>query len=72
MRYSDLKENYSPTEDNSVVAKLSDTRTVRLTLKHLAKLRKIREFRRYEQAKKNGQLKKQYGASGDDDMGAEL
>ena len=72
MRYSELKENYSPEEDKSNQIKLSDTRKVRLTLKHLAKLRKIREFRKYEQSTKSTQLKKQYGSSGEEDMGTEL
>ena len=65
MRYSELKENYDPTEDKSVVASLDDTRKVRLTLLHLSKLRKIRDYRNYEKSLKSEQLKTQYGGSAD-------
>ena len=63
MRYSELKENYDPNEDKSVVASLDDTRKVRLTLRHLSKLRKIRDYRNYEKSLKSEQLKTQYGGS---------
>jgi len=64
MRYSELKENYSPDEDDANKIELDDTRKVRLTLKHLSKLRKIREYRKYQENIKSSQLKKQYGAAG--------
>jgi len=48
MRYSDLKENYSPDEDKHNSIELGDTRKDRLTLVHLSKLRKIREYRKYQ------------------------
>ena len=67
MRYIEIKENYSPEEDKSVVAKLSDTRTIRLTLRQLSKLRKIRDHRNYEKLNKSKQIKTQYGGSSDSD-----
>ena len=69
MRYTEIKENYSPEEDKSNQVELDDTRKVRLTLKHLSKLRKIREYRKYQEGLKSTQLKKQYGASGGDEGG---
>ncbi len=65
MRYIELIENYSPDEDKSIVAKLGDTRTVRLTLRQLSKLRKIRDHRNFEKIKKSAQLKTQYGGGSD-------
>ncbi|MDA9993339.1 hypothetical protein N9E09_01590 [bacterium] len=65
MRYIELTENYSPEEDKSIVAKLSDTRTIRLTLRQLSKLRKIRDHRNYEKLHKSMQIKTQYGGSSD-------
>ena len=66
MRYIELTENYSPEEDKSIVAKLSDTRTIRLTLRQLSKLRKIREYRKFQKASENEQVQKQYGGSSDE------
>ena len=74
MRYSDLTENYSPEEDKSNQRELSDTRKDRLTLVHLSKLRKIREFRKYQTGVRSAQVQRQY-TSGDDgggEMGGEL
>lgn len=73
MRYTDLKENYSPEDDEYTNTDIDDTRKVRLTLEHLSKLRKIREYRKYQKGIEAVQVSKQYGASGGDDSGgAEL
>jgi hypothetical protein len=72
MRYIELTENYSPEEDKSVVAKLSDTRVVRLTLRQLSKLRKIRDHRNYEKLNKAAQIKTQYGGGSSDSDATEL
>lgn len=64
MRYSDLKENYSPDEDNHNSIELGDTRKDRLTLVHLSKLRKIREYRKYQEGVKSQQVQRQYKSSG--------
>lgn len=73
MRYTDLKENYSPEDDEFTNTDLDDTRKTRLTLEHLSKLRKIREYRKYQKGIEAVQVKQQYGASGGDDSGgAEL
>jgi hypothetical protein len=65
MRYSDLTENYSPDEDNHNQIELDDTRKDRLTLVHLSKLRKMREFRKYQEGVKSQQVKRQYTSSDD-------
>ena len=64
MRYSDLKENYSPDEDKHKSIELGDTRKDRLTLVHLSKLRKIREYRKYQEGVKSQQVQRQYKGSG--------
>jgi hypothetical protein len=76
MRYTELNENYSPEEDKSNQREVSDTRKERLTLVHLSKLRKIREYRKYQNGVRSAQVKRQYSAGGDEaaggDLGAEL
>lgn len=69
MRYSDLTENYSPDEDDHNKIELGDTRKERLTLIHLSKLRKIREFRKYQTGVKTDQVQRQYSSGGGDDGG---
>lgn len=69
MRYADLKETYSPDEDKLNSLDLGDTRKDHLTLIHLSKLRKIREFRKYQEGIKGQQIKAQYSGSGGDDAG---
>jgi len=69
MRYSELKENYSPDEDDHVSRELGDTRKDRLTLVHLSKLRKIREYRKYQEGVKSQQVQRQYNSGGGDDGG---
>ena len=51
MRYSELKENYFPEHDHYHMAHIEDGRKTRLTLKHLNKLRKVREMRKADQEK---------------------
>ena len=75
MRYTDLTENYSPEEDKSNQRELGDTRKDRLTLVHLSKLRKIREYRKYQQGVRTQQVQRQYAAGageGGGEMGGEL
>lgn len=76
MRYTDLTENYSPEEDKSNQREMSDTRKDRLTLVHLSKLRKIREYRKYQDGVRSQQVKRQYSAGGEGggemDMGGEM
>lgn len=69
MRYSDLTENYSPDEDNHNSREIDDTRKDRLTLVHLSKLRKIREYRKYQEGVKSQQVQRQYKGGGDDSGG---
>ncbi len=63
MRYKQLIENYSPDEDKSTPIKLDDTRKVRLTLAHLSKLRKIREYRKYEDTVRSELVQRMYGGA---------
>ena len=51
MRYIELKENYFPEHDHYHMAHIEDGRKTRLTLKHLNKLRKVREMRKADQEK---------------------
>ena len=48
MRYKDLTEAYLPDEDQYHRADISTGRKTRLTLKHLNKLRKVREIRKQD------------------------
>ena len=63
MRYSDINENYSPDRDKHNSIELDDTRKKRLTLSHLNDLRKIREYRKYENSQESAKIKRQYGGS---------
>jgi len=49
MRYNELKEAYFPGEDDYHKAEIGSARKTRLTLRHLNKLRKVREIRRQDQ-----------------------
>jgi hypothetical protein len=49
MRIKELKENYFPEEDKYSSAQIGSARKTRLTLKHLNKLRKVREIRLQDQ-----------------------
>ena len=68
MKYSDIKENYSPDRDKHNSIELDDTRKNRLTLSHLNDLRKIRAYRKLRNVEKKSQLKQQYGASKDSEQ----
>ena len=48
MRYTELKESYDATLDEYTVADIDETRRPRLTLKHLNRLRKMRELKKVE------------------------
>ena len=68
MKYSDIKENYSPDRDKHNSIELDDTRKNRLTLSNLNDLRKIRAYRKLRNDEKKSQLKQQYGASNDSEQ----
>jgi hypothetical protein len=59
-------ENYFPEEDRSVSREKDDTRRPRLTLRHLNKLRKIREMRRLEMAAHKEFVQTMYGPQEDE------
>ena len=63
MKYIEINENYNPEDDDFTAIDLEDTRKIRLTLDHLSKLRKIREYRKFQKASEDEQVKKQYGGS---------
>ncbi len=65
-----LNEYYEPEEDEYNKFSLDDTRRPRLTLRHLNKLRKVRELRRMEQAAHSDFVKDMYGSSGEEEGGA--
>jgi len=54
-------------KDDESIQKLSDTRKVRLTLRHLNRLRSSNDVRKYENEQKAVDVAQQYGASGGDD-----
>ena len=49
MRYNELKEAYFPDQDKYHKADIGSSRKTRLTLRHLNKLRKVREIRKKDQ-----------------------
>jgi len=51
---------YDVSKDKHSVALIDDTRRPRFTLEHLNTLRKVREFRRYEQENRKELLKMVY------------
>ena len=65
MKYAEINENYNPEDDDFTAIDLEDTRKIRLTLDHLSKLRKVREYRKFQKASEDEQVKKQYGGSDD-------
>ena len=65
MKYIEINENYNPEDDYFTAIDLEDTRKIRLTLDHLSKLRKVREYRKFQKASEDEQVKKQYGGSDD-------
>lgn len=66
-----LPENYFPEDDKQNQTELNDTRRPRLTLRHLNKLRKIRELKKLEMAAHKDFVKVMYGQPKGDggDMG---
>ncbi len=64
-----LKEYYEPEEDLQNIARASDTRRPRLTLRHLNKLRKVKELRELELAAHKTFAKDMYGSAGEEDTG---
>lgn len=70
MKVSDvILEYYDPEDDKGSVAKKSDTRRPRLTLKHLHKLRKMREVRKLEQEEHLVLVRNMYNTAPADDQG---
>lgn len=61
-----LNEYYDPELDDHSKAELTDTRRPRLTLRHLNKLRKVRELRRMEKSTHKTFVQKMYGSSGEE------
>ncbi len=61
MRYKQIRENYSPEADKQNAKKVGDTRKARLTLAHLAKLRRMREYRKYQDKTRGELVKRMYG-----------
>ena len=57
-----LNEYYSPEDDKLNQTKKDDTRRPRLTLRHLNKLRKVRELKKLEMAAHKNFVKVMYGA----------
>jgi len=61
MRFQELREYYEASDDRHQIANIDDTRRVRLTLKHLNKLRKKRELERLEHEVRVGEFSSMYG-----------
>jgi len=55
-------------DDELLTLKIEDKRKPKITLKKLNSLRKLREFKRFEDMKQQSLVQKMYGA-GADDMG---
>lgn len=62
MKYRELREYYEAADDEITKADTTDVRKVRLTLRHLNKLRKKRELSRLENEQRATTLKDIYGA----------
>lgn len=62
-----LNEYYDPEEDMLDIARASSTRRPRLTLRHLNKLRKVKELREMELAAHRTFVKDMYGSSAADE-----
>ena len=60
MRYHQLTENYFPKEDEFHKASRKDSRKTRLTLKHLNKLRRVRDIRKADQEENSDFVSKMY------------
>lgn len=62
MRFNELARNSE--EDRSGKWEVDDTRRPRLTLRHLNKMRNMREMAKLEHQKQVEQYKTQYGSAG--------
>lgn len=56
---------YDPAEDEANARHINDTRKPKLTLKHLNRLKKIRQLRKLELLKRQDQFTIQYGVPDD-------
>lgn len=61
MNRKSLSENYFPESDKSNRYELNDTRRPRLTLRHLNKLRKIKELKKLEMSAHKQFVQDMYG-----------
>ena len=61
-----LNEYYNPEDDEFSKTHLSDTRRPRLTLRHLNKLRKVRELRKMEMEAHKEFVRTMYGDTGEE------
>ena len=57
-----LCEHYDMEDDESMKAELSDTRRPKLTLKHLNKLRKMKDMRKQTDVERREFVQKMYGS----------
>jgi hypothetical protein len=62
------KSGFYREEDDKTSKDNSQTRTSRLTLEHLNKIRKMRDVRNYEMYKRLQNVKRQYGKKSDSDL----
>lgn len=58
-----ITENYDMEDDEYMKAELSDTRRPRLTIRHLNKLRKLKDARTIQDQERSVFVKKMYGAA---------
>jgi hypothetical protein len=62
MKQDEIQKNpYQTDNDQEAMLHLGDTRKPKLTLKHLNKLRKMKELKRFEQMQKHDFLEIMYG-----------
>lgn len=64
-----INENYDPSQERATVRLDTDVRRPKLTLKHLNKLRQVRDFRRLEELDRLRNLQLIYGDGAEDDGG---
>ena len=61
-----INENYDMEDDEYMKAKMSDSRRPRLTIRHLNKLRKLKDIRRVENQERSEFVAKMYAAPAGD------
>lgn len=66
-----INENYDMEEDEFMKAEVADKRRPRLTIRHLNKLRKLKDARVIQDQERSVFVKKMYGAAPAGDMGGE-